>query len=903
MEVRELIRLKEGTGGLEHPRNIAILLSREKSGKEHIARIFTINGEMTVKWRNLKEGMGRTYKGDKKDHVSMVEFLENARNQMKKGNVIKLEPQEIIDRVGPKDLWERVLERINEGKVRENWHFPSAPSFCEQFALTPEEIGGIYFAPGDLETKHIGAISKVLSSTNPEFEPYFHGIHRGATRSYLPYKRETLRSARKHIMKLEELRSVFLETVEEEDERGNLKRKQLSRFENPLKADLVPDLADQLDIICTWCESYLRDGKWKSDGDPPFGLGDSPIRNLEKFELESYVWGLAHHLSGCEIWDLPSDLCGLLLRTLRIDIREASELIVKFNLGSGKRKFHASFPAHVSNIAGDLQPLISEDESRRREDLRYLTTYTIDPDDAKDFDDAVSISREGGDWIIWIHIADVTHYVRDDGLIDDEARYRGTSVYLPTGVIPMLPKELSEDLCSLKKGVDRLAVSTKIVLSDDFEVLSHRHCKSIIEVDENLSYEQVDGWIEDGREPFISLEKVSKGLKRRFQRVDIQTPERRIRFRNGSSLDIRVKRPTKATELIEQLMVLTNEIVARTLRDNNRDVAFRVHPMPDRVSVERFNNISVAMGLDIALTIPEYVFGNDKSQDNAESDEESLVKELLSGGKISIGSFTEKIPDEHEGKESTNSGPKVNTESMKEAVSCYGRALREIDERTEGNMKDLMRLLILRTMPKAFYSEANIGHFGLGSECYCHFTSPIRRYPDILVHRELASILEGQVDDGDIGDFHHGGTLSEILENVNEMSEEAESWEREMINVALGTRLFMDMDLLKGKHSGMITSITPSMVYILLDDGVTEGRIPIRSMSDLRLDVDEDGSRVFLDPENNPEMDTDDPIYKKILNAGGDEITILKLGDRRSFRIRGINLTQGTVELALEESL
>jgi ribonuclease R len=308
-----------------------------------------------------------------------------------------------------------------------------------------------------------------------------------------------------------------------------------------------------------------------------------------------------------------------------------------------------------------------------RKDLRRLPTATVDGADAKDFDDAISVERMGDGYRLWVHIADVTHYVDPGGALDEQAAFRGNSVYLPGTVAPMLPQRLSNDVCSLKPHAERAAVSVEMEVSPDGEARSARVFRSLIVSDARLTYDGVDAFLRGEGE--VELEgmiqaayELSRTLKKRAARrgkleLGGREPEYEL-DEEGLPVAAMARRSTPARELIEELMVLANESVARMLRRKNGGV-FRVHERPDPESLE-------------------------------------VLGERLAA----IGVYAEPAPE--------NLG----------TIAQKAKA-------------DAVNYLILRSIPRALYSPQPIGHYGLALEDYTHFTSPIRRYADVLVHRAL----------------------------------------------------------------------------------------------------------------------------------------------------------------------
>ena len=320
----------------------------------------------------------------------------------------------------------------------------------------------------------------------------------------------------------------------------------------------------------------------------------------------------------------------------------------------------------------EAETVAAKDPGERR-DLRHLLTVTIDGADAKDFDDAISVERMGEGYRLWVHIADVTHYVEPGGSLDEQAAYRGNSVYLPGTVAPMLPERLSIDVCSLKPNVERAAVTVEMEVSPDGETRSATVFRSLIASDARLTYEGVDAFL---REEEIELPgmiwaayELSRKLKTRAARrgkleLGGREPEYEV-DEVGVPVLARARRSTPARELIEELMVLANESVAGMLRRRGATGVFRVHERPD---------------------------------------EESLG--LLAERLAAIGVQAEPTPE--------NMGTIAQTAKS-----------------------DAVNYLILRSIPRALYSPHPTGHYGLALEDYTHFTSPIRRYADVLVHRAL----------------------------------------------------------------------------------------------------------------------------------------------------------------------
>jgi ribonuclease R len=382
-------------------------------------------------------------------------------------------------------------------------------------------------------------------------------------------------------------------------------------------------------------------------------------------------------------------------------------------------------------------------EAGEREDLRGLAAVTIDSADAKDFDDAISVERtESGGYRLWIHIADVTHYVRPGSHLDREARRRGNSVYLPGTVAPMLPVQLSEDVCSLHPGEEKATVTVEMEVAPSGEVKSSRAYRSLTISDARLTYDGVDAFLRDeGEVPRPELVRTAYELSRKLKtraavrgKLELggREPEYEVDER-GVPVAARVRRSTPARALIEELMVLANEAVARMLRGKLGGV-YRVHERPETESMETLAERLAAVGVQ------------------AEPEPENL------------GTISQKAKS------------------------------------------DAVNYLILRSIPRAFYSPASLGHYGLALEDYTHFTSPIRRYSDVLVHRALLGTDEPPDD------------MTAVAGHVSEREWKSTVCERTADQYTL---MWLMRDRVGEDLEGMVVSTAAFGLFVELETGAT----------------------------------------------------------------------------------
>ena len=440
------------------------------------------------------------------------------------------------------------------------------------------------------------------------------------------------------------------------------------------------------------------------------------------------------------------------------------------------------YPKQVEQAADRIPAEIPQEEIARREDFRGITTFTIDPRDAKDFDDALSIRRlDSGLWEVGVHIADVTYYVREGSLIDREAEKRATSVYLVDRTIPMLPERLCNFLCSLRPDEEKLAYSVIFEMNDKAEVKKSRVVHTVIRSDRRFTYEEAQERLESGHGDYVEelqqLDKLAKQLRdQRFKAGAINFDRYEVKFEideKGKPLSVYFKVSKDANKLVEEFMLLANRTVAekigRVPKGKKAKVfPYRIHDLPDP---EKLDNLAQF-----------------------------------------IARF----------------GYKLRTSGKKEEVSkSINNLLDEIQGRKEEN---LIETVSIRAMQKARYSVHNIGHYGLAFNYYTHFTSPIRRYPDMMVHRLLTKYL----DEG-------GHTVTEkkyeaLCEHSSMMEQLAASAERSSVKYK---QVEFMTEHLGQVYKGVISGVTEWGLYVELNENKCEGMIPMRDLDDDYYEFDE----------------------------------------------------------------
>jgi ribonuclease R len=441
------------------------------------------------------------------------------------------------------------------------------------------------------------------------------------------------------------------------------------------------------------------------------------------------------------------------------------------------RKFDLphEFPKKALAQAQGLPSTVQERDMQGRRDLRELEFVTIDGETAKDFDDAVYARREGRDWRLWVAIADVSHYVRHGDALDLEARNRGTSVYFPRRVIPMLPEKISNGLCSLNPDVDRLAMVCEMAISAQGEVSGYEFYPAVFQSKARLTYTKVWAELSSGRAPahLATLYEVFKVLHRQRQKrgaIDFETVETRMVFDPRGKIEkIVPETRNDAHRLIEECMLAANVCAGNFISERGQAVLYRVHEVPAEDRVAALRDFLAELGLQ------------------------------LPGGAI----------------------PRPKD---------YAQVLEKIRTRPDFN---LLQTILLRSLKRAVYTPQNVGHFGLAFDAYVHFTSPIRRYPDLLVHRALKAILSGKKYDG-VDWEETGRHCSETERRADDASRDVEAW----------LKCFYMRDHVGETFSGTITGVTAFGLFVTLDDYFVDGLVHI---SELGRDYFQfDGARHLL---------------------------------------------------------
>ncbi len=484
-----------------------------------------------------------------------------------------------------------------------------------------------------------------------------------------------------------------------------------------------------------------------------------------------------------------------------------------------------NFTKDIEQSVKQISPDIRPEEYTGRLDLRDLTCFTIDPVDARDFDDAVSIEKSPeGNWILGVHIADVSHYVEENSSIDKEASERATSVYLVDRVIPMLPERLSNDLCSLKPQVDRLAYSCFMEMDSKLDVVKYNITPSIIHSKRRFTYEEIQAIIDNETEDTLAddvrkMQELSKALTRkRFEKggIDFETPE--VRFvldEKGQPVEIIPKKRLDSHRLVEEFMLMANQVVARHIRNispRKSDLLpflYRIHEKPDEAKMAKFFDFLHALGVSV-----------------------KPVKKITS------------------------------------------KFFQQVIESIKGTKEEIIiEQVALRSMMKAIYSDKNIGHFGLGFDDYTHFTSPIRRYPDLTVHRLLKHYEKSSVPP----EKGIRNKLRKIAAQSSKMERLAMEAERESIKLKQAEYINRYVG---ETYKAFVSGVMSFGIFVELEDTLIEGLVQISNMVDDFYIYDE----------------------KTYSMTGRDTGRRINLGDEVTVRVLSVDLEKKEIEFTFLEN-
>ncbi len=597
-----------------------------------------------------------------------------------------------------------------------------------------------------------------------------------------------------------------------------------------------------------------------------------------KFDLISEICKFADKRTGFRFQDSKPSIALMLLQSDKIDVNKLLDLRLEAKKRDGKNPFPRQYDERLS-LHSDQQPEVDASKAinEGRKDLRHLPFVTIDPHDAKDFDDAVCLIVKDSESTLWVAIADVAHYVKIGTRLDNSARARATSVYLPHTVLPMLPPRLADDLCSLRSGVDRLAMVIAMQLDGDGNILDSKAYEAVINVKQNLSYEDAT---DDAR--FTSMFKLAKKWQEDEVKLNIHNAEMRPRVLDNQQISVAVKWPTETTKMIESFMVATNSTVGQILGKAGAPLPWRCHASPDSVEVKELNAKLAALKVDIELPMPSI-----KTHGQSSGNELSNLLGAWANTTVETAFLDE--PDKNHDEKLPKFLQGVLDPTARQDILDSLLVAQQKASSLDSTTRRIVDQGLFQLMQRANYSAENIGHFGLNLDAYAHFTSPIRRYPDLMAHRQLKALLR---EENWAHDFEE---TAEIAAHCSNQSTMAKFLEWELVANAYHIHLLRGGDINtvsehdfqeiieKSWQARIVGLRTPWVFLDLNDDGAIQGRMHLRQMdAKQRLNIDQNGLEVSV---AEPGRD-------------GDFKIIAKLGDKYPCRLRGIDVWAGSLDLA-----
>ena len=599
---------------------------------------------------------------------------------------------------------------------------------------------------------------------------------------------------------------------------------------------------------------------------------------MQGFDLLREARKCAVQRSGLRFREDEPAMALLMMMAGRWTTRELLDARLEARRKDGHNPFPRTYDASLVDHAERLGEVDGDGEvASGRTDLRHLPLVTIDPPDAKDFDDAVCLVEADGRRTLWVAIADVAHYVRQGTALDHAAAARATSVYLPHAVLPMLPPKLADELCSLRANVDRLAMVVSMDLDDDNTIVETKAYEAVIHVKANVAYGDV---LEtNAYDDMLALAAVWQD---REIRLNLNNPELRPRLHGQDELRVEVKWPNKATRMIESFMVATNASVGHLLGAAGAPLPWRCHAPPDRPEVEGLNAKLGALDIGIQLPMPSL-----RKHGESETDELSnLLGDWanLGGGGIDLSGMQTSEPTE-ESVLPYLAGV-IDPEARNGILASLQDAQAAASDLTETTRR-IVDQGLFQLMQRARYSEENGGHFGLNLDAYVHFTSPIRRYPDLMTHRQLKAFIHGRTW------VHDEAETAKLAEHCSEQGLMAKRMEWELVANAYhvhllnGGRLGDEEPTNEGvatSYNARVTGLRGPWVFLdLADDGAVSGRMHLRQLGGKRrLVVDEHGLEAMVaEPDHN-----------------GEHPTVLRLGQRFPCRLRGLDVWSGSLDLS-----
>ncbi|MFW9929086.1 MAG: RNB domain-containing ribonuclease, partial [Candidatus Thorarchaeota archaeon] len=844
-----------------------------------------------------------------KDSIKRFGSSSNSTNKLSKESQRTDIGQKIVPPT-EHDLWLKVTKYLKEKEQ------PFSIS------LSIQEIAKIWFKSESISLEQYTIIDELLKLSSSPGVGYFNVKDNPKWTVLDPSDYSNILV---EIKNLDRLREKLVETEDYEDEEGYI---QTRHIPVGIKyAGLTSDDQELFKKVQTWMADLVKFSRLGQG----VGLAGTLTHQIDKFSLAQYLRFLAEDWTETRnILQSASAMTEFLFRT---DFWTESEALVTISkrIIEQEPTFTWEVDPEIEELAVSFpEPANDSEATKDRKDLRHLLAYTVDPKGARDFDQALSYERLSDGYVFWVHIADVSHYVNRGSKLDEYAKQRATAVYLPSRGLPMNPPALSTGLCALQANVDRLCMTVRLEFDDEGLRRKVDFYEAIIHVKDNLTYEYVDKKINENDPYWLGMLELGNKLRKLFRGLNVESSETKMSTKNPL-LEVNLSETSISSEMNEMFMIAANEAVGEKLRESNLPSIYRCHPLPDKPDVEKFNDQMKALGLEVEVTIPKIINNSDKvteedSSKKTAADEENILEMLKAGGKLSLtgGGFMttkskkEKSIQEHHSNQNNQKevDQENNVTSTNKAISrsvklqglatlsstdqeLWMKPFREVLEKVQQVenpiTRKVMHLTVLGMFGRAYYTKDNIGHFGLGSTCYSHFTAPIRRYSDIIAHRLLKGILRKTATPED--PVYTSDELEELTELCSTQSQKAESIEFQINGV--GLVLMTRREEWRGTLSGVVTKVLPRGIFLLIKEMV-EGRINMRELTKDEIIVDPSESIAFRkrreDAQIKQILKASD--WQEMLDEENEPIEVLvRLGQFLQVKIIGRDYVEGKLEL------
>ena len=920
MKPGNLIEFTSGLFGIQPPENMAFVVNRSTRKKIVYFKVLTTKGireirahQITKRKFNLNVEISRSLSA-KEIEKKLLPRLKDSINRfgstpfkiVSKTRRDPISVTESKDKDHPSsehDFWIKIVKYIRN----------QISNFEETF--TQQKLSSIWYENDPPSFDQYTAIEDLLKESFSPGVGYFDVINKD---KWITLHPDDYSKILNEIKALERLREKLVETEDYEDEEGYT---QTRHIPVGIKyAGLSPEEFELLNNIQIWMSDLVQHGRLGKG----IGLGGTRIHQLDKFALSQYLRFMAEDWTETRNLLQPaSAMTEFLFRTDFWTESEALEAMAKRAVEQDIT-FTWEVDSEMEELAVSFsEPINTPEVLESRKDLTNLLAYTVDPEGARDFDQALSFSRIENGFELWVHIADVSHYVTRGSDLDDYAKQRATAVYLPSRGLPMNPPALSTGLCALQAGVIRLCLSIRLEFDNYGSRRKSEFYEGFVHVKANLTYEYVDEQLEKEDPYWTGMLELGNILRKRFRGLNVETTETRMSTRNPL-LEVAVAERSVSSEMNEMFMIAANEAVGERLRDSGLPAIYRCHPLPDKPDVEKFNDQMKALGLNVQVELPKIINSisqtiTSETDANGGEEEESVLDMLKSGGKLSLtagGLLSTKqkkkkkqssVEESKNNQEKESQGKSKNVTVLLHGLATMSLAdqeiwmkpfrdvLEQVKKVEDPVIQKVMHLTTLGMFGRAFYTKDNIGHFGLGSTCYSHFTAPIRRYSDIIAHRILKSILHGTATKEN--PEYSSDELEELTEYCSTQSQKAEKIEFKIKGA--GLVLMTRRPEWRTNLSAVIVKVLPRGIFVLIRE-IVEGRINMRELTKDEIIVDPSESIAFTKKRENAQikhiLTSND--WQEMLDDENEPIEVLaRLGQFITVKIVARDYIEGKVAL------